>query len=77
MLQIDQLRTQVTAGATDALYLGVGLGILALREANIRRADITSRVEALVGDVVPAVAGVVDIGSAQFAGVLNRLGVAR
>lgn len=50
--QLDDLTQAATKLATEGLYLGVGFGVLAAREINIRRGEI-SKVITEVHEMLP------------------------
>ena len=49
--QIDELTQAAKKLATEGLYLGVGFGVLAAREINIRRGEISGEISKVVNDV--------------------------
>jgi hypothetical protein len=53
----DDLLSQVSAVATDALYVAVGFGVLGLQRLQVRRRELESQLPPEVSEVVRAVGG--------------------
>ena len=44
--QLNEITEQMTKAAKDALYVSIGLGVLAFQKAQVQRHDLTKTVEA-------------------------------
>jgi hypothetical protein len=69
----DSALTQVTALATDALYVGVGFAVLWFQRAQVRRRDVESRLHPEVAGIVRTVEERASVAVRDMAGRLTSL----